>query len=288
MSTVEDAGRKRRARSTAGRRSRPVARRPSRSQARGGMRSYTATTARSGRLWASRPSGVRQRFYLHLPKACAWVMLIAALGLGVYMFASLDFYVWDVEVEGARWVHGQDVLQAAGLEGMSIFYVDPMAVAGRLESLPQVTRAEVVCDLPARVRVKLEERVPSAVWQNHGVQYWVDKEGVLFPWLGELENPVIIVEQDGPARAAGDRVDARVVRSVGRLAELISGVRVVGYSSSEGLFFDIPQGYRVLTRPEREMESVAAALQAVLDKLSREGIAARVLDLRYESRAYWR
>jgi hypothetical protein len=36
------------------------------------------------------------------------------------------------------------------------------------------------------------------------------------------------------------------------------------------------------------MEAVAAALQALLDKLSREGISARVLDLRYESRAYWR
>lgn len=287
MGATGGTGRRTKARSTtAGRRSRTAVRSPSRSQARGGMRTYTATTARSGRLRTSRLSGVRWRFYL--PKACAWVMLVAALSLGVYMFAGLDFYVWDVEVEEARWMHGQEVLQAAGLEGLSIFYVDPMAVARRLESLPQVTRAEVVCDLPARVRVKLEERVPLAVWQNHGVQYWVDNEGVLFPRLGELENPLIIVEQDGPARAAGDRVDARVVQAVGRLAELIPGVRIVGYSTSEGLFFDIPQGYRVLTRPEREMESVAAVLQALLERLSREGIAARVLDLRYESRVYWR
>lgn len=213
---------------------------------------------------------------------------MAAAGLLAYMFISADFYVWEVEAEGARWVQGQDLLQAAGLEGLSIFYVDPAAVARRLESLPQIARADVTCDLPAQVRVVVSERTPAAIWQNHGVQYWVDREGVLFPRLGELENPLIIVEQDGPARAAGDRVEARVVEAAGRLAELLPGVRIVGYSSAEGLFFDIPQGYRVLTRPERDMEAVTAALQALLDKLSREGIAARVLDLRYESRAYWR
>jgi cell division protein FtsQ len=250
------------------------------------MRSYSATAAGTGHLRVHRLTRARWRFLL--PKVCAWVLLLAAAGLLAYMFISADFYVWDVEVEGARWVRGQDLLQAAGLEGLSIFYADPVVITRRLESLPQIARAEVTCDLPARVQVLVTERTPAAVWQNHGVQYWVDQEGVLFPRLGELENPLIIVEQDGPARAAGDRVEARVVEAAGRLAELIPGVRIVGYSSADGLFFDIPQGYRVLTRPERDMEAVAAALQALLDKLSREGISARVLDLRYESRAYWR
>lgn len=287
MTAARGTGRRTRtAAANAGRRPRAGARRSSRSQARGAMRNYSTTAAGTGRLRVHRLTRARWRFLL--PKACAWVLLLAAAGLLAYMFISADFYVWDVEVEGARWVRGQDLLQAAGLEGLSIFYADPVATTRRLESLPQIARAEVTCDLPARVRVLVTERTPAAIWQNHEVQYWVDQEGVLFPRLGELENPLIIVEQDGPVRAAGDRVEARVVEAAGRLAELIPGVRIVGYSSTDGLFFDIPQGYRVLTRPERDMEVVAAALQALLDKLSREGISARVLDLRYESRAYWR
>ncbi len=287
MTAAEGSERRTRAgKAIAGRRRRAGARRPSRSQARGGMRTYGTTTAGTGHLQVHRLVSRRWRFLL--PKAGAGVLLVAAAGLLAYMFISANFYVWEVEVAGARWVQGQDLLQAAGLEGLSIFYADPVGIARRLESLPQIARAEVACELPARVRVTVLEREPAAIWQNHGVQYWVDRDGVLFPRLGELEDPLIIVEQDGPARVAGDRVEARVVEAAGRLAELIPGVRIVGYSSAEGLFFDIPQGYRVLTRPERDMETVAAALQALLDKLSREGIAARVLDLRYETRAYWR
>ncbi len=268
------------------RRARLSSRQPSRSRSRGGMRVYATTAARSERLRSSRVSRVRWRLYL--PRVCAGAVLAAAIGLIAYMFASPEFYVWGAELEGARWVQVSDVMQAAGLEGMSIFYVDPGEAARRLEAMPQIARAEVTCDLPARVRVVVEERKPAAIWQNSGVQYWVDEEGVLFPRGGELADPLIIVEQGGPARAAGDRVEERVVRAAGRLAELIPGVRVIGFSPAEGLFFDIPQGYRVLTRPERDMEEVAAALQSLLEKLSREGIAARVLDLRYASRAYWR
>ncbi|MGC8827030.1 MAG: cell division protein FtsQ/DivIB [Anaerolineae bacterium] len=285
MNAARGTGRGTRA-AAAGRRPRAGTRRTSRSQVRGAMRTYRTTATGTGHLRVSRLTRTRWRFLL--PKVCAWVLLLGAAGLLAYMFINADFYIWDVEVEGARWVQGQDLLQAAGLEGLSIFYADPAAIARRLEALPQIAHAEATCDLPAGVRVLVTERAPAAIWQNHGVQYWVDREGVLFPRLGELENPLIIVEQDGPTRAAGDRVEARVVEAAGRLAELIPGVRIVGYSSTDGLFFDIPQGYRVLTRPERDMKAVAAALQALLDKLAREGSAARVLDLRYESRAYWR
>lgn len=206
----------------------------------------------------------------------------------VYIFASPDFYVWDIQMQDAKWVSASEVWQASGLEGFSIFYIDPQEIEERLRALPAVKGAHVQCTIPNRVVVSVKEREPQAIWQSQGVQFWVDDEGVLFPRRADLERPVVIVEQDGPARQVGERVEAGVVQAAGELASFLPEVSIFGYSRTAGIFFDLPNGQRVFTLPEREPAKVVAALEALQQKLQTEGIEAHELDLRYEQRVYWR
>ena len=89
----------------------------------------------------------------------ALVVLLAAAGLaavgaaGGLFVTSQRFAVTSVEVRGAALVSAERILEAAGIPaGRSVFLLDPRQIARQVETLPEVERAEVVRELPNRVR----------------------------------------------------------------------------------------------------------------------------------------
>ncbi len=42
----------------------------------------------------------------------------------------------------------------------------------RLEGVPSIRHAQVMRLLPSTLQVQIEERVPYAIWQNHGQTSW--------------------------------------------------------------------------------------------------------------------
>lgn len=223
------------------------------------------------------------------PFQAVGLTLIFVLGAMLcYLFSSPLFFVWEAEVIGTRWLNAEQVYSAAGVEGYSIFYIDPRRVSAVVERLPSVARAQIICGLPARVVIRVEERQPAAIWQAQGIQYWVDHSGVLFPRAADLEDPVIIVDQGPADRAPGQQVDARAVVAATGLNNLVPGARIFGYTETDGLSFDLPSGQRVLVPVDCEPEKVAASVTSLQTYMAQEGIAARLIDLRYRNRAVWR
>jgi len=67
---------------------------------------------------------------------------------------------------------------AAIPRGTNIFKLDTIGVTGRVESLPEVRRADVVRELPNRVVISVEERRPFTLVHG-GRLHWMDEEGRL-------------------------------------------------------------------------------------------------------------
>jgi len=111
---------------------------------------------------------------------------------------------------------------------------------------------------------------------------------VLFPRAANLEDPVIIVEQNAGQRRMGAKVEARAVAAATSLSRLMPEVKVYGFSDVDGLWFDLPNGVRVLMPADGDGAQVAAALYSLQDYFRAEDIQAKVVDLRYEGRAIWR
>jgi len=266
-------------------RGRKSATRGRRSTARLGRR-YETVLAQPRQVKAGRGALLRVGLKPHQAVGLAFLLLLTAMIC--YLFLNSSFYVWDAEVTGLKWLDQEGVYRSARIDGSSIFYVDPLRIRATLEQMPSVESARVVCRLPNHVSIQITERTPAAIWQSQSTQYWVDGSGMLFSRSAELDNPLVIVEQNAVERRPGDQVDGHVVDAVIELHTLLPEVRIFGYSKVEGLQFELPNGRQVLTRVGCDSDKVVSALAALEQEFLARRIQPRVIDLRYETRAFWR
>ena len=98
-----------------------------------------------------------------------------------------------------------EVLRALAVRrGQLIMSVDPGAARARLEEIGWVESAEVARRLPAKLEVRIVERVPLALWQREGELALIGRDGVVITdkELERFRNLPIVVGRGGRARAA--------------------------------------------------------------------------------------
>ena len=268
---------------------------------------------------AARVTGVAQEPRQVIPwKFLVWLagrLLAFVILLGsarvVYDFASADrFQVQSVQVNGNVLLSHEDVESVASVLGANVFWVDPRDVEARLLAQPVVQRAEVVPTLPGTVEVRVVERQPAAFWESGGKTYLVDREGVVLKSFdgdstegpraceGEPCDPrlavslPLVVQLDGPAPTAGDRLDVKTLAASARLAALLPpiGVHPLGFewSRENGLEVPTENGWRVRFDGAVDLQSQVNALQTIHDHLAKSGRSAEIIDVRFPSRPYFR
>jgi cell division protein FtsQ len=174
------------------------------------------------RVLAWRPSG-------RAVKVAGALALVAGLGAGgAYVWRAggadrLDDLVWDLRagvldmsaraglaivdviVEGRERADARDVMAVLDARrGSPILAFDPHAAKAELETLPWVRRAAVERRLPGTIHVRLEERVPLALWQNRGRFHVIDVEGREIAGVDPAAFPrlLAVVGEDAPRHAA--------------------------------------------------------------------------------------
>jgi len=118
--------------------------------------------------------------------------------------ASAGLAVRDVLVEGRVHTDPRDlraVLDAR--RGAAILAFDPYAAKAELEQLPWVRRATVERRLPDTIFVRLEERIPLALWQRQGRFVVIDSEGREIAGTEPAHFPdlLVVVGDDAPGAA---------------------------------------------------------------------------------------
>ena len=164
----------------------------------------------------------------------AWIggqtaRLFDALNGGVEKLAvAAGFGVKRITVEGQSHATDAEITAAlkAGPDTMMLGF-DTDAAKARLEMVPWIRHAQVMRLLPSTLQVQIEERVPYAIWQNHGQTYVVDVEGVtLAPALREAYADLPLVVGEGAAQAASALYDA--LKPYGDLREKMIAASRVG------------------------------------------------------------
>lgn len=86
--------------------------------------------------------------------------------------------VEDVTVSGRERSDRTRLLAALGVErGSPILAFDPHAARERVLTLPWIASAEVERRLPDQIHLRLEERIPLALWQHDGRLQVIDQRG---------------------------------------------------------------------------------------------------------------
>jgi cell division protein FtsQ len=205
----------------------------------------------------------------------------AVVMAGHWALTTPRFAVMAVEVRGASRVPPQRILEISGIvRGTNLWRIDPDRVRARLESLPEIRRADVVRELPNRVSILVEERRPFTL--VHAARlHWVDEDGRL---LGEerhavaTEVPVIrgLSEDElvtmrttpGPRARAAIALIRALLRTGSALAAEISEIDM---SRPEGPVLYTIDGVEVRLGSE-EWEERLARLEGVLAQVATQDV----------------
>jgi cell division protein FtsQ len=247
------------------------------------------------RVGPARRRARRRRVLVRLARVGAAAVILlagvgAAAGAARWVTTSPRFAVAAVEVRGASRVPETRILAAAGIvPGANLWTLDARQVVSRVEALPEIRRADLVRELPNRVRIVVEERRPFTLVHT-GRLHWLDEDGYL---LGEVARavaspaPVITglseeeVTQMRTAPSSKARTAIALIRALLRsgspLAEEISEIDM---SRREGPVLYTVDGIEVRLGTE-EWEERLARLEGVLAQMARQGTTVTGIDLRF-------
>lgn len=97
----------------------------------------------------------------------------------------LPFQIKTIQVEGRVLTSEEDLMKALGTaKGQPIFGFSVSAARDRIDALPFIDHATVARHMPDTVIVRITERSPIAVWQDHGQFILINRAGERVPDQG--------------------------------------------------------------------------------------------------------
>jgi cell division protein FtsQ len=253
-----------------------------------GERSAFVAGQRIGKARRPRPAR-RARLRRLAIGVLATAVITAGGGAGLrWLLTTPRFGVASVEVRGVSRVPPDQILAAAAIQrGTNIFKLDTMGVTGRVESLPEVRRADVVRELPNRVVISVEERRPFTLVHG-GRLHWMDEEGRLLGASPEAVAPPMPVisglsaeelasmrTAPGPKARAAIGVIRALLRSGNGLTAEISEIDM---SRREGPVLYTVDGVEVRLGTE-DWDERLTRLEGVLSQIATQDV--RTVDLRF-------
>ncbi|HZO42773.1 MAG TPA: FtsQ-type POTRA domain-containing protein [Methylomirabilota bacterium] len=217
------------------------------------------------------------------------IVITAGGGAGLHwLLTTPRFGVASVEVRGVSRVPPDQILAAAAIQrGTNIFKLDTIGVTGRVESLPEVRRADVVRELPNRVVISVEERRPFTLVHG-GRLHWMDEEGRLLGASPEaVAPPMPVISGLSPEELASMRTapgpKARaaigVIRALLRSGNgLTAEISEIDMSRREGPVLYTVDGVEVRLGTE-DWDERLIRLEGVLAQIATQDV--RTVDLRF-------
>lgn len=118
-------------------------------------------------------------------------------GLDRLVFANPRFTIADVVVENDGVLEPRQVMRLAGVyPGQNLFHVDLEEVQRHLELVPMIRRAEVRREVPRRLVIRVEERMPifQVTWtqpEGRTERLYVDGQGMVMNRLRWTDGSVV-------------------------------------------------------------------------------------------------
>ncbi|MBI4635805.1 MAG: FtsQ-type POTRA domain-containing protein [Candidatus Rokubacteria bacterium] len=240
----------------------------------------------------------RHRRRRPLARAARWaagalLVLLAAGAAGAawyWVLTTSRFAISSVEVRGASRVPAEQILAAAGITpGTSVWRLDAPAIVARVETIPEIQRADVVRALPDRVTILVEERRPFTL-VHAGRLHWLDEEGRLLGAAREAVTPPVPVISGLPEEelvtmrtAPGPRARAAIglIRALLRSGSGLSAeISEIDMSGTEGPVLYTVDGVEVRLGVE-DWEDRLARLEGVLAQVAAQDGSVNVVDLRF-------
>ena len=215
---------------------------------------------------------------------------LAVTGYGAYwVWTSPFFKVANIEVQGTERMAAGTVAEATGLLGDSMFDADIASAQEALYQQPLVSSVRIERNWPNSIVVHVEERKAWGTWDQSGLRYSIDREGVVLGVGAAPEGSPVIKSSELGNRVVGDKVDYQAVDAAAEIYEKLP--RQLGTTVAEVAFIT-GKGVQVTTTNNQtalfgDSSSIAYKL-SVWAALQQEAQVQRItyttVDLRYGNR----
>jgi len=219
----------------------------------------------------ARASGVRIR--LGWTRLVSASLLALSVGGMVVVARGEEYYVAVPQVTGTHFVPVEEVVQAAGVDGLHIFWVDPARVEAAVRAVPNVAEASVRTAWPNQVTVVVTEREPALAWVDGETVRWADAEGHLMPVRGEVVGLLTVTAEAGALSDAGtETLPQEIVAGALQLYALRPEMAALRYTREGGLAFDDARGWTAFFGTGSDMAPKLAVYDALVASLEARGI----------------
>lgn len=265
----------------------------------GEAREHTIVKRNRGVVGSAPPRGPRgPRFRLpHFWRPSKGLLILGAVvcvfgiaGYGAYWaWTSPYFKVSNVEVVGNQRISTGTVVEASGLLGQSMLDADLAEAQRSLYQQPLVNSVRIERDWPHTVRVIVEERKAWGTWEQTGVQYTIDREGVVLGQGPAPEGSPVIRSTEAGNRIVGDRVDYQAVDAAAEIYEKLprqlgTTVSEVAFTSGKGVQVTTANGQTALFGDSSSIAYKLSVWAALQKEAQVRNINYTTIDLRYGNR----
>ncbi|MBI5948055.1 MAG: FtsQ-type POTRA domain-containing protein [Chloroflexi bacterium] len=230
----------------------------------------------------------------HFGKGWLWGLGVVAafalvIGGGAWLWRSPFFEVNDVEVQGTERISPETVVERSGLLGQRMFDADLATAQDELYRLPLVSSVRVERQWPDTIKIVVVERQPWGVWEQAGVRYTIDREGVVLGTIPPSPNAPVIRSSELTSLIQGDRVSYQAVDAAAEIydrlpRQLGTTVTEVAYVAGKGVQVTTADGQVGLLGDSSSIAYKLAAWAAMSRQAQSRGINYTTIDLRFGNR----
>lgn len=221
-----------------------------------------------------------------------YVSGLIVVTLAIIAFAILRsdvFTVRGITVSGISYLTTGEIFRHTGIAGQHILTVDPAAVQRTLLERPTIAEAEVMLNWPPdMVRIRIVEREPALLWDQNGVEAWVDIHGRVLTSPPEERPDLLRVTTrgiDAPI-SLNDTIPQDVVDGARQLRELVPAERSLRYDPFLGLGFRDDRGWDAWFGSGLDMPVKILVYQGIVNDLLGRGITPSIINVSNPDRPY--
>ena len=229
------------------------------------------------------------------------IILMALCVAGLYVMTSDKYFtVTYANVLGNNRVSAEEISSAMGAMGKPAAMLNPDQIEYNiLSAFPDIATAHIEINLPADIVVTVTERQPVAAWQQDGQTVWVDAQGYAFPPRGFVEGLVTISAVGSPpgpsnidpAQQIGARplLNAEMAAALLVLSPRVPQGSTLVYDPRYGLGWADPRGWQAyFGHTHGDVNTKIQIYQSMVDYLSGQGIAPRLISVEYPDAPFYR
>lgn len=219
--------------------------------------------------------------------SAAMVMLLGSLLF--HVLSTPEYFVNAINLAGARYVPGEEIYKASGVNHVHVFWLDPAEIKANVEKIPGIKSAYVEVSWPSNVYLEVTENEPVLAWSQGGQMVWVDRDGAVFPARGDIAGllPIVVDDASNPLTNEA-RIPVAAIEGALQLKQLRSNIELLHYDSINGLSYQDGRGWRGYFGVGTAMEVKLAVYETLVANLLSRGIYPSMISVADKDAPYYR